>query len=122
MFGKSDKNNNSNNPSIYNNLLEGTLIKGDLRSKTDLRIDGELQGNLFCEGRIVIGDKGQILGNIQCKSGLILGQVSGNIQVEQTLELRQEARIVGDINTARLIMEEGVRLEGHCLVQPKAQP
>jgi cytoskeletal protein CcmA (bactofilin family) len=116
MFGK---NTTANVNPVYNSLLEGTQIKGNIQSATDLRIDGELEGDLRCQGRVVIGPQGSVKGNIICKSGLIQGKVLGDLQVEVLLELKNTAQVQGNINSSKLVVEEGVVLQGHCKVQPK---
>lgn len=101
-----------------NSLLEGTLITGDLRSRTDLRIDGEIQGNILCEGRLVVGPTGIIKGNVRCRSARVEGQVEGNISVEEMLELKATSRIQGDLQMGKLIIEEGAVFNGHCKMAP----
>lgn len=117
MFNK--KTNNSVNgttqksPSL-NMISEGTKIKGTIRSKTDVRISGQLEGEAFCKGKIIISSSASIDGNISSVEADIAGKVDGTIKISNKLTLRQTAVVGGDINTKVLIVEEGAQINGNC--------
>jgi len=100
-----------NNLNIIGN---GTSINGDVNSNGDLRIDGNLTGNLNTKAKLVLGSSGKILGEIFCKNSEISGQIDGKINVEELLILKSSARINGDIVTSRLSVEPGAVFTGTC--------
>jgi cytoskeletal protein CcmA (bactofilin family) len=101
-----------------NLLVEGSSIQGDLDAKGDVRIDGELRGNVHSTGRVALGPKSKITGNVVCQFADVGGQVQGNIEAAETLTLRSNCRIIGDVKTARLVVEDGAQFSGGCSMQP----
>ena len=99
--------------------LEGVL-RGNFISKHSIRVDGEVYGNLTSEDGIIVGDKALIEGNLMAKSILIGGKVKGNVTALQRLEVQSTAQITGDLKAAVLILEEGARFEGNCLMEETA--
>ena len=55
-------------PNAFNRIIHGTEIKGDIKSKDDIRFDGKLTGNINISGKIIIGQSGTIKGEITCKN------------------------------------------------------
>ena len=100
-------------PSI-NMLSEGTTIKGSLETKDDIRISGELEGDLTVKGKFILSKTGRISGNVEAVEADVAGQVDGEIITTQKLTLRQSAVVKGNINTKILLIEEGARFEGSC--------
>lgn len=97
------------------NLIgKGTQITGDIHSEGDIRIDGDLAGNVQCTGRVVIGASGKVTGNMNCKNCEISGFVEGNLNIEQLLSLRSSAHVKGDILSGKLSIEPGSVFSGSC--------
>lgn len=97
------------------NLIgKGTRITGDVVSDGDIRIDGELNGNLDCSGRVVVGDTGKVTGEIRCKDCEISGYQKGKLQIEQLLSLKSSSKIYGEISTGKLSIEPGALFSGSC--------
>lgn len=92
----------------------GTLIKGNLESNGDIRIDGTLQGNLITKGKLVLGPTGKTEGEVQCKNCEVSGTVDGKIIVDELLSLKNSAKIYGDIITSKLAIEPGAVFTGTC--------
>jgi cytoskeletal protein CcmA (bactofilin family) len=98
-------------------LGEGVVFKGQLSFKRLLRIDGQFEGELISEGKLVVGPTGVVKSNVKMREAIIEGVVEGNICVQEKLELRANARIIGDIEARFLIVDEGVTLLGHVCVK-----
>lgn len=97
------------------NLIgQGTEITGDITCNGDLRIDGNLTGNISSKGKIVVGETGKIKGEISCKNSDISGIIEGKVTVIELLSLKATARINGDISTSKLAIEPGSRFTGYC--------
>ena len=99
-------------PSAHNSLVAGTTITGNITSKTDIRIDGKLEGNLHSDAKVVIGKNALITGNITCMSILIEGKIEGNISAKEKLHIQSSGIVVGDLTTNKLIIEDGAVFNG----------
>ena len=80
-----------------NRIVEGTIIKGDILSHADFRLDGELIGNFQSKGKIVIGPTGIVTGDIVCKNADIEGKFVGKINVAEILNVKSKASIHGEV-------------------------
>ena len=78
-MAKQTSNNGETFGQSINIISEGTLIKGDISAGSDIRIDGELVGNINANGRIVIGPKGKVEGEVHCNNVEISGCIKGKI-------------------------------------------
>jgi cytoskeletal protein CcmA (bactofilin family) len=101
-------------PESVSMIGAGTTITGDIVCTGDIRIDGTLKGNLYCQARVLIGASGKVEGHIQCRSGDITGTVTGNIQSSDLLYLHGEACVDGDIQAAKLQVDPTVSFNGQC--------
>ncbi len=101
-------------PERLNRIVEGTKIIGDLIAESNLRIDGEVDGNVSTASKVVIGENGFIKGNLTCQEADIEGKISGNLSIESLLILRETANVQGNINTLKLHVEEGAVFLGSC--------
>lgn len=97
-----------------NIISEGTLIKGDISASGDIRIDGELVGNINAKGRLVIGPQGKVDGEINCNNIEISGYIKGKITVSELLTMKASAQIYGDIFAGKLSVEPGSLFTGSC--------
>ncbi|MDR1592856.1 MAG: polymer-forming cytoskeletal protein [Prevotellaceae bacterium] len=97
-----------------NRICEGTEITGSVKSSTDFRIDGRIEGNVQCGGRIIIGEKGYVKGEIVSKNMEISGQIIGTVSVDELLSLKSSAVVEGEITTRKLYIEVGAVFNGSC--------
>jgi cytoskeletal protein CcmA (bactofilin family) len=97
-----------------NIINEGTLIKGDISANGDIRIDGELVGNIDAKGRLVIGPKGKVDGEINCNNIEVSGYIKGKVTVSELLTMKSSAQIYGDIIAGKLSVEPGSIFTGTC--------
>src|SRR5437764_14397968 len=93
----------------------GTTLTGETEFHAMLRVDGHLIGTVASEtGTLIIGTNGQVDANIMVAAAMINGTVNGDILASEKLQLGRTARVMGNIQTPRLIVEEGAILEGGC--------
>jgi len=92
----------------------GCEISGCIRFAGTLVLNGRLAGELIVADTLLVGDQGVIEANIQVGTAIINGEIKGNIVARERIELRGSARILGDVESPLLVLEEGVLLEGHC--------
>jgi len=101
------------NPSI-NIISEGTTIKGDIISNGDIRIDGELSGNISAKGKLVVGPRGKIEGEIVCNNVEVSGFIKGKVTANELLNMKSTSKIEGDIIAGKLSVEPGSLFTGTC--------
>jgi cytoskeletal protein CcmA (bactofilin family) len=99
---------------VINQIGVGTEITGDVSTNSDIRIDGNLNGNLKTKGKLVIGETGTIKGEITCKNSVVEGGINGKINVSELLTLKATSSLKGDISTRRLAIEPGAKFTGNC--------
>lgn len=103
-----------NSPDRLNRIVEGTVIQGDITSESNIRIDGKHTGTIQTKGRLVVGAKGYIEGEIHCSNADIEGTFIGKITVQEQLALKSTAKLEGDIITGKLSIEPGAKFSGSC--------
>jgi len=108
------KDNSVINLQVINLVATGTKITGDLLSDGDIRIDGELTGNLESKGRLVIGASGKVEGEIRCKSCEISGTQKGKLYITDLLSLKASSAVSGDMVAGKLSIEPGAYFMGTC--------
>jgi cytoskeletal protein CcmA (bactofilin family) len=108
-------NGDSINQSI-NIISEGTKIKGDINANGDIRIDGELVGNILVKGKLVVGPKGRIEGQINCSNIEISGYIKGKVTAGELLNMKSTSQITGDIVAGKLAVEPGSIFSGSCIM------
>ena len=101
-------------PDRLNVIVEGSKIIGDFIAESNVRIDGEIQGNVTSSSKVVVGQTGLIKGNLMCCDGDIEGRVEGTLKLEGLLTLRSSANVTGEISTAKIQIEEGAQFSGEC--------
>lgn len=100
-------------------LSQNVSIKGELFFEKTLRIDGSFEGQLFSEGKLIVGPTGSIKADIDLQEAFIAGKVEGNITVKERLVLRGSAEICGNITAPLLSVDEGVSITGSVSVTSK---
>ena len=104
---------------LYNALTAESKIIGTIVANNDIRIDGTVEGDIQCRGKVVIGEKGFVHGNIQCTNAEVQGRIEGKVEALQTLALRATAHIEGDVITQSLIVEPNAIFCGTCQMGKK---
>ena len=109
------------NGGLHNTIAAGTNITGNILTETDFRLDGQVKGDIKCQGKLVIGPKGNVEGNIESENAEILGGVQGSEKVKAKLILKATANIQGDIFTQSLEIEPNARFNGACSMCSNAE-
>jgi len=112
---KRDKNTDSNN---YQNIIaKTTQITGDFNSTGNIRIDGELKGNIKSSGKVVVGKDGKIDGTLECENARFEGSFKGEMKISGTLTLKSTAVIEGTVFTEKLAVEPGAVFNVNCTMK-----
>ncbi len=95
-----------------NHIAQGTKVIGDIISKGNFRLDGELEGNLVSESRVVLGESSVLSGSLKSQNAEVAGKVKGIVEVTDELVLRSTADLQADITTGSLNIESGAMFNG----------
>jgi cytoskeletal protein CcmA (bactofilin family) len=93
-----------------------TVVKGEIVSKGTVRIDGRFEGSLSADC-VIIGEGGNILGDVAAKTMIAAGKLTGNIHSTDSVEIQPKGEICGDIYTQKLTIAEGAVFEGRSTMQ-----
>ena len=88
-------------------------IIGQIFTKEDLYVDGDVEGTIeSLENKVTVGPNGRVQAGIKAREVIILGQVQGNVETSDKVDIRKDAKLVGDITTARISIEDGAIFKG----------
>jgi cytoskeletal protein CcmA (bactofilin family) len=97
---------------------KSVLVKGELSGSEDLYLDGEVEGSIeLRDHSLVIGPHGRVRAHINARDVTVHGKVDGNVKGTERVELKKSAVLVGDINTQRIIIEDGAFFKGAIDIQ-----
>ena len=99
-------------------------IVGDIYTKEDLNVDGDVEGKIeSADNKITIGTTGRVQASVKAREVVIFGQVQGNVEATDKVDIRREAKLVGDITTARISIEDGALFKGSIDIRkPEPKP
>ncbi len=98
-------------------LGKGTEFKGTLLFDGVVKLDGKIEGEIISEGYLVVGREAEIKAEVKVGSIQVAGKVIGNITASGKVEILSSGRVVGDITTPKLAVEEGAHFTGHCQME-----
>ncbi len=102
---------------IINSIVgEGSELKGEFKVNGVLRIDGTFSGEIKTNGKVIIGKTGHVKTDIHAGIIVIGGVVEGNVYATEQVSLLATGKLLGDIITPSLVVEEGVIFEGNCII------
>lgn len=101
--------------SINTLVGSGSFISGNVNVDGFVRVDGDIDGDLTTTGKIIIGEKARIHGNVDAKAAIIGGIVEGDVVAPEGIQLFSSAIVLGDLISRRIQAEENVILEGYCI-------
>ena len=93
-------------------ISQGTCIHGDLTSPTDIRVDGQVDGSLFSEGKVVVGESARLSGKLFGTMIDFWGKMDGDVFVSDTLSLKSSSVVNGNIHVRRIQVEMGAQING----------
>lgn len=100
-------------------LDSGSRLEGDLQFEASFRIDGKFVGKVVSEGSLVVGDEGEIEGEIHVAEVLLSGTVRGEVHASRRVQLAPSARVFADLFTPSLVIEDGALFEGRCAMKKR---
>lgn len=104
---------------------QGAVCNGDFSAEGSVRIDGVVNGNVTITGALIVGAAGTVNGDVSAKSAMIGGEIVGNVTVTDKTELTGTARVLGNISTAVIVIDENAVFQGNCNMnqsEPERRP
>lgn len=118
MFSEKKSKSSSTNPTGDRNIIgKNTTFVGDIISEGDFRIDGTIDGSIKTSGRIIVGKDGKIKGKTTCNNADVEGTITGELNVENLLTLKQTANIQGNVSMDKLSVEPGAIFNVNCVMK-----
>jgi cytoskeletal protein CcmA (bactofilin family) len=97
-------------------------IKGEIKSREELIIEGEVEGSVESQSVVTVGPNGKVKANIKAREVVIYGSVRGNVEVSEKILIREKGNLVGDIRTAGIGIDDGAYFKGSIdIVRPVPQ-
>ena len=98
-------------------------IKGEIRAREELVVDGEVEGLLESQSLITVGPSGNVKANIQAREMVIYGSVRGNVEVSEKIAIREQGSLIGDIKSAGISIDDGAYFKGNIdIIRPEPKP
>ncbi|MDC1217273.1 MAG: bactofilin family protein [Flavobacteriales bacterium] len=98
----------------YSKIDKNTLLKGSIKAKTDIRIDGILDGDVETAGRVIVGKEATVTGKVLCSNADIEGVFKGSLTVSGTLSLKTGSNVEGEVFIQKLIVDSGAIFNANC--------
>lgn len=101
---------------------EGSIFEGKIKSGASVRVEGQVHGDIDCEGDVIVGEKGVLQSNIMARNVIIAGVVNGNVQARCKLSITSKGKLYGNISAASLSIDEGSIFEGTSRMEGHSEP
>lgn len=93
-------------------------VKGHISGAEDLQIDGKVEGPVTLDGqRLTVGRTGQLQSEIRAREVVVYGKITGNLHAKDRVEIKRDGSVIGDINTARISIEDGAYFKGRIEIE-----
>jgi len=104
-------------------LGKNVTVKGQIFAREDLTIDGEVEGTVEChDHRLTIGPNARVQAGLKAREIVIHGSIQGNVEAADKIDIKKEAKLVGDIKTARIVIEDGAYFKGSIDISKSGTP
>ena len=101
-------------------LDRGCHLRGELLFDTHFRVHGKFSGEVKTEGELIVGEGGEVEGELQVGQVIVSGIVRGTIQASRRIQITSTGRVFADVETPSLIVEDGATFEGRCAMSRDA--
>lgn len=93
---------------------KGTVITGDFTARCSVRLDGTIEGEVNVDGTLIVGAAGKINGSIEAASAIIGGEVYGDVNAPEKIEITSTAKVIGNLKTNIIVIDEKAIFQGGC--------
>lgn len=117
MFGSKKQSDTINTSVIKTIIGNNSRVEGILTASESTRIDGVLEGKIMSESSVIVGETGEVVGDITAVEILVAGIVYGNLVARERIEMTSTGRVLGDLITKTLVIDEGASFKGNCTME-----
>jgi len=111
--GEVPANLNSSAANQYSMIGKSIKIKGEILASDPVYVYGSVEGSITApEHRVTVGKEGRVKANIRAREVVVMGDVCGNLDCRERVEIRADGSLMGDLSTSRIFIEEGAVLSG----------
>ncbi len=104
-------------------LGKSVTIKGQIVGREDLTIDGEVEGSIeLKDHRLTVGATGNVRAGVKAREVVVQGKLNGKVEAGDKIEIRSNATLIGDVQTARIVIEDGAYFKGAVDIIKKTAP
>src|SRR5258708_71559 len=98
-------------------------VKGEVYSREELYVDGEIEGSIEMQHRLTVGPNGKVRATVKAKEVVIEGSIHGNVTAAEKIIIRVQGSLVGDIKTAGIVIDDGAYFKGNIdITRPETKP
>jgi cytoskeletal protein CcmA (bactofilin family) len=101
-------------------LDSGSHVQGELRFQTSFRVDGKFSGTVVSDGDLIVGDGGEVEGDLRVGQVVVSGTVRGTIRAARRVHLSPSGKVFAEVDTPSLVIEDGALFEGRCAMSRDA--
>ena len=87
-------------------------IRGEIWTREELLVDGEVEGVLESQSRVTVGPNGKVKANIKAREVVVFGSVRGNVEAVEKIAIRDHGKVIGDIKTCGISIDDGAYFKG----------
>jgi cytoskeletal protein CcmA (bactofilin family) len=88
-------------------------FKGEISGNEDLHVDGSVEGLIHLDDRkLTVGASAKVTADVIAREVVVFGNVKGNLQARDRIEIKKDGAVVGDLTTARIMIEDGAYFKG----------
>ncbi|HUO86577.1 MAG TPA: polymer-forming cytoskeletal protein [Thermoanaerobaculia bacterium] len=95
-------------------LDRGSRLSGELHFDSSFRIDGRFEGKISSSGRLIVGESGEVEGDIHVRHVAVSGQLRGTVKADEQIHIAAGGRVAADLETPSLLIEDGAQFDGRC--------
>ncbi len=92
----------------------GTRFRGELEFETNFRVEGKVEGTVVSSGNLVVGEGGEVDGDIRVGQLFVIGTVRGTVKASRRIQLSAHGKAFADLETPSLVIEDGAIFDGRC--------
>lgn len=98
-------------------LDRGSDLRGELRFDAHFRVHGRFTGEVHSEGELIVGEGGEVEGDVHVGQVVVSGTVRGSIQASRRVQITGTGKVFADVDTPALVVEDGALFEGRCTMR-----
>jgi cytoskeletal protein CcmA (bactofilin family) len=97
-------------------------VKGEISGDEDLQIDGTVEGLVNLQDRkLTVGTAAKVTADIAAREVIVYGSVKGNLRARDRIEIKKDGSVVGDLTTARIMIEDGAYFKGAIEIEKSSE-